>query len=246
MRFETNDAKSTFLLLLKDLNREVFSLTNLESGHQYAERYLSEDVQYFSQYQDKYYLWDTSKNPLVIEFDTQSDLYNYAYENHHDNYLPLGWKLIQNKLTQYESLFLDSSIFTAILRKENPVYVELAHRILQFIESGGTPAVTSMISLRDILLLAKNENEREQLNLFITRFPNLRLLPLDPSVMQLSAELTACHGHNDVVKSIIDATFISYQYEVANSAFVSFGNDYNTDNLTKCTSLQNHDLIKFV
>jgi len=88
---------------------------------------------------------------------------------------------------------LDTMVFIYHFEK-NQRYFPITTSLLNSIESGRVNALTSIVSLIEILtgaLRSKDKKLAEQYRLILTSFPNLQLLDLDQQIGSKAAELRA-------------------------------------------------------
>lgn len=105
----------------------------------------------------------------------------------------LSRKLLFRRKGKISLIGLDTMIFIYHFEK-NKKYFPLTTSILNSIESGKVKALTSIVSLIEILtgaLKLKDKSLAEQYRLTLTSFPNLQLLDLDQKIGSKAAELRA-------------------------------------------------------
>lgn len=96
-------------------------------------------------------------------------------------------------LKNHEMLALDTSVFIYHF-KADPKYVGLTRRIFSSIEKGKNQAISTVISLSEILvkpLEEENFNAAEDYKIMLERFPNFTLIPIDSKIAFASAALRA-------------------------------------------------------
>ena len=90
-------------------------------------------------------------------------------------------------------LMLDTMVFSYHL-SDHPQYAPLTQVILEAVESGAVPAVTSTMTLAELLTMAARTDDRramEEYELYLTHFPNLQLIPLGVEVARQAALIRA-------------------------------------------------------
>jgi predicted nucleic acid-binding protein len=88
---------------------------------------------------------------------------------------------------------LDTNIFIYHF-EENPAYVGFTEPLFDRIESGKIRAVTSALTLHEVLTGAKRAGDDRLASLYrdlIGSFPNLRLVPFDARIAEISSGLRA-------------------------------------------------------
>ena len=104
-----------------------------------------------------------------------------------------GIARLRQTITTYNLLFLDTMVFSYHL-SDHPDYAPLSAIILQAIESGDVVGLTTTITLAELLTVpAKAQNHRamQEYELYLTHFPNLRLIPLDEDLAREAALVRA-------------------------------------------------------
>ncbi len=100
---------------------------------------------------------------------------------------------LSSLLKDHALLALDTSIFIYHF-KADPKYIALTRRIFSSIEKGKNQAVSTVISLSEILvkpLEEENFNAAEDYKIMLERFPNFALVPIDSKMAFSSAALRA-------------------------------------------------------
>lgn len=90
-------------------------------------------------------------------------------------------------------LALDTNIFIYHF-EENPAYVDFTHRLFERIESGRVKAVTSVLTLHEVLTGARKAGDDRLYSLYrdlIGSFPNLHVVPFDARIAEISSDLRA-------------------------------------------------------
>lgn len=91
---------------------------------------------------------------------------------------------------------LDTNIFIYHF-EENPEYVSFTERLFEKIESGRLRAVTSVLTLHEILTGARKAGNARLVSLYrdlLGSFPNLSMIPFDVDVAETSSDLCARYG----------------------------------------------------
>lgn len=91
---------------------------------------------------------------------------------------------------------LDTNIFIYHF-EENPEYVSFTADLFEKIESGRVRAVTSVLTLHEILTGARKAGNERLVDLYrdlLGSFPNLHMIPFDADVAEISSDLRARHG----------------------------------------------------
>jgi len=108
----------------------------------------------------------------------------------------MGVEELRRVLSGYHLLALDTMVFSYHL-SNHPHYAPLASAVLETIESGQAEGLTTTITLAEILAVpAKAANRQAMLEyeLYLTNFPNLRLMPLDTALAREAAWVRATTG----------------------------------------------------
>lgn len=88
---------------------------------------------------------------------------------------------------------LDTNIFIYHF-EENPGYVGFTEALFERIESGRVKAVTSALTLHEVLTGARKAGDDRLFSLYrdlIGTFPNLHLIPFDARIAEISSDLRA-------------------------------------------------------
>lgn len=88
---------------------------------------------------------------------------------------------------------LDTNIFIYHF-EEHPSYVEFTEALFERIESGRARAVTSALTLHEVLTGARRAGNERLASLYrdlIGTFPNLRVVPFDARIAEISSDLRA-------------------------------------------------------
>ena len=98
-------------------------------------------------------------------------------------------------LRRHRRIGLDRSIFIYEL-EANDRYVALADRVFAWIEQPGHTAVTSTITMTELLVQPYRESDEVRVNLFyglLTTYPNLDWIAPDLEIADMAARLRALH-----------------------------------------------------
>lgn len=91
---------------------------------------------------------------------------------------------------------LDTNIFIDHF-EENPAYVSFTEGLFEKIESGRLRAVTSVLTLHEILTGARKAGDGRLVTLYrdlLGSFPNLSMITFDADVAEISSDLCARYG----------------------------------------------------
>ena len=105
----------------------------------------------------------------------------------------MGIAALRNRLRDWTAIALDTNVFAYQLL-DHPSYAPLTDLILRSVESGQLHAVTTTITLAEILTKAEQEANAQaamDYEAYITLFPNLTLLPIDVQLAKTAARLRA-------------------------------------------------------
>jgi predicted nucleic acid-binding protein len=98
-------------------------------------------------------------------------------------------------LRRHRKIALDTSIFIYQL-EANPRYVALTDAVFSWLEQPGHSAVTSTITMTELLVPAYRENDEHQVDEFyglLSTFPNLEWVAPDLAISDVAARLRAAH-----------------------------------------------------
>jgi predicted nucleic acid-binding protein len=107
-----------------------------------------------------------------------------------------GVKELQRVISSHELLLLDTMVFSYHL-SDHPRYAPLAAMILEAVESGDLMGLTTTVTLAELLTVpAKGNNRRamQEYELYLTRFPNLQMVPLNIALARETAIVRAATG----------------------------------------------------
>ena len=100
---------------------------------------------------------------------------------------------LSEKLKAFPKIGLDTSIFIYHF-EEHPVYLSLTQELLSGVESGHREAVTSTITLLELIAQPLRLNRQDiarKYEALLVNFPNLDVLDLDREVIRRAAQLRA-------------------------------------------------------
>jgi predicted nucleic acid-binding protein len=105
----------------------------------------------------------------------------------------MGIAALRNQLHGWKVIALDTSVFVYQLL-DHPQYAPLTDLILRAVEKGRPQAVTTTITLAEILTKAEQDANLQaavDYETYLTLFPNLTLLPVDVQLAKTAARLRA-------------------------------------------------------
>ncbi len=121
----------------------------------------------------------------------------------------MGVAAVHAFLRNHRNIALDTSIFIYQLQS-NPRYVNLTHPIFQWLEQPGSRAVTSTITMTEILIQPYRDNEQDLIDKFkglLFIYPNLEWISPDLKIAGRAAEIRA-HHHLQTPDAVHAATAI--------------------------------------
>lgn len=98
-------------------------------------------------------------------------------------------------LARHRRIALDTSVFIYEL-EANPRYAELADPIFSWIEQSGHSAVTSTITMTELLVQPYRDSGEDRVNLFyglLTSYPHLEWIAPDLEIADTAARFRALH-----------------------------------------------------
>jgi predicted nucleic acid-binding protein len=107
----------------------------------------------------------------------------------------LGVAAVRAFLRNHRSVALDTNIFIYQLQS-NPRYVNLTHPIFQWLEQPGSRAVTSTITMTEILIQPYRDNDQDLIDKFsglLFVYPNLEWISPNLEIASRAAEIRARH-----------------------------------------------------
>lgn len=108
----------------------------------------------------------------------------------------MGVEALRQRLGKYKSVFLDTMIFVYLL-EHNSTYVTLAQEVLKSVEDGKLEAVTSALTLAEVLTGPAQKGDVEAMRdyeLYLTYFPHLRIISVEPEHASAIARVRASTG----------------------------------------------------
>lgn len=107
----------------------------------------------------------------------------------------MGLKRLDNFLRRHRRIALDSSIFIYQL-ESNPKYVQLTDRIFDWLRRPGSNAVSSTITMTELLAQPYKDDAQLRVNLYyahLSVYPNLTWHAPDLETADIAARLRASH-----------------------------------------------------
>jgi predicted nucleic acid-binding protein len=107
-----------------------------------------------------------------------------------------GVRELRRVISGHELLLLDTMVFSYHL-SNHPRYAPLATVILEAVEAGDVMGLTTTVALAELLTVPAKGNNRQAMQeyeLYLTRFPNLRMVPLDAALARETATVRAATG----------------------------------------------------
>jgi predicted nucleic acid-binding protein len=108
----------------------------------------------------------------------------------------MRWDDLRRDLAIHQRILLDTMVFSYQLAN-HPRYAPLAGAVLEAIESGQVAGLTTTITLTELLTVPAQAGDRQALydyELYLTRFPNLEILPLDETLARETALVRGATG----------------------------------------------------
>ena len=108
----------------------------------------------------------------------------------------MGERTLLKSLTSHKLVGVDTSPFIYHL-EEDPNYSKLTVRLFEEIEKGTLKAVTSVLTLMEVLVRPKQKGDRqavEDYRFVLKTFPNLSLRPIDDNAAERASDLRAEYG----------------------------------------------------
>jgi predicted nucleic acid-binding protein len=108
----------------------------------------------------------------------------------------MGVEDLRQTLADCRLVLLDTMVFSYHL-VDHPRYAPLTTSILEAVESGTPAGVTTTVTLAELLTVPAQADDRRAMldyELFLTHFPNLRLVPLDAALAREAARVRAETG----------------------------------------------------
>lgn len=98
---------------------------------------------------------------------------------------------LRHVLAGHKSLLLDTMVFSYHLSNHSR-YAPLTTVILETIESGKASGLTTTLTLAELLTVPAQRDDRramQEYELYLTHFPNLRIVPLDVALARETARV---------------------------------------------------------
>ncbi len=108
----------------------------------------------------------------------------------------MGERSFLKSLARHKLVGIDTSPFIYHLQK-NPEYSNLTVRLFEEVEKGSLKAVTSVLTLMEVLVKPKQAGDRqavEDYRFVLKTFPNLALKPIDEACAERASDLRATYG----------------------------------------------------
>ena len=105
----------------------------------------------------------------------------------------MGVEELRRVVSGYTLLALDTMVFSYHL-SNHPRYAPLTRAVLGAIESGEVAGLMTMVTLAEVLTVPAQAGDRRAMqdyDLYLTHFPNLRLVPLDVALARETALVRA-------------------------------------------------------
>jgi len=134
---------------------------------------------------------------------------------------------------------LDTMVFIYHF-EENQIYSPLTFSIFESLEKGNFNAVTSVLTLLEILVKPKKENNSlltERYKLLLETFPNLQVKTLNENIADIASSLRAKYSLNTP-----DAIQIGTSLEVKANVFIT--NDANLKKISEIKVLLLSEMLK--
>lgn len=99
-------------------------------------------------------------------------------------------------LRRHQRIALDTSIFIYQLQA-NPGYIDLTHQVFSWLERSSASAITSTITMTELLVQPFREGDETLSNSFLSllpAFPNLNWIAPDLEIAILAAQIRARHA----------------------------------------------------
>jgi predicted nucleic acid-binding protein len=107
----------------------------------------------------------------------------------------LGVERLRALLRRHRRIAIDTSVFIYQL-EANPRYIALTDSVFSWLERSGHEAVTSTITMTELLVPSYRENEEHRVDAFyslLSTYPNLKWTAPNLQVADLAARLRAQH-----------------------------------------------------
>ncbi|MCX7854404.1 MAG: type II toxin-antitoxin system VapC family toxin [Anaerolineae bacterium] len=108
----------------------------------------------------------------------------------------MGVEELRQTLAQHHLVLLDTMVFSYHL-SAHPRYAPLSRVVLEAVESGQVIGLMTTVTLAEVLSLPAQMSARAvmlEYELYLTHFPNLRLVPLDAALAREAAWVRGTTG----------------------------------------------------
>ncbi len=108
----------------------------------------------------------------------------------------MGQPTLRELIAGLQTIFLDTMVFVYVL-ENNPHLAEAASTVLALVEAGEVLGVTSALTLAELFTAPAQAGDPEAVQdyqIYLTNFPHLTLLPLDPELAPRVAMVRARTG----------------------------------------------------
>lgn len=108
----------------------------------------------------------------------------------------MGVEALRKRLSEHKLVFLDTMVFVYLLER-NPAYAALAGTVLESVETGELEALTSVLTLAEVLTGPAQAQDAEALRdytLYLTHFPHLKIMSIETGHAPTIAKVRALTG----------------------------------------------------
>ena len=108
----------------------------------------------------------------------------------------MGVEDLRQRLGRHKLVFLDTMIFVYLL-EQNPTYIALAETIFAEVEAGTLEALTSVLTLAEVLTGPAQAQDVEAMHdyeLYLTSFPHLKIVGVERQHVSAIAQVRAATG----------------------------------------------------
>lgn len=108
----------------------------------------------------------------------------------------MGLTGLRSFLRRHRSIAIDTNVFIYAL-EANPRYAALADHIFSWLEQAGHRAVTSTITMTELLVQPYRDGDEQRVNEFyglLSTYPNLDWIAPDLEIADSAARIRAMHG----------------------------------------------------
>ena len=110
--------------------------------------------------------------------------------------LHMGVETLHRRLSEHRLVFLDTIVFVYLLER-NSAYLGLTRDVLGSVEAGTLEALTSTLTLAEVLTgpaQAQNMEAMRDYELYLTNFPHLNIIGIEPRHASTIAKVRAQTG----------------------------------------------------